>query len=84
LAKLGRKDAGEHRMHLVGMSGKEISILIHTVDVMDRVVPGGLLMASKDWPDLIVSEEDAWRINEILLTGGRPRRITSRAVPARE
>jgi hypothetical protein len=40
VAKLGRKDAVEHCMHLVGVSGKEISILVDTVDVINREVPG--------------------------------------------
>jgi hypothetical protein len=67
-AKLCRKDTGERHMHLVGVSSKEVSILVHTVRVIDRVVPGGPLLSSKDWPDMILSEEDALRINEILLT----------------
>jgi hypothetical protein len=66
VAKLGRKDAGERRIHLVGVDGKEISILVDTVSVIDRVVPGGPLLVGKDRPDMILSKEDALRINKML------------------
>jgi hypothetical protein len=58
-AKLGRKDAGERRMHLVGVDGRDISILVNTVSVIDRVVTGGPLLTNRDQPDMILSEEDA-------------------------
>ncbi len=68
-AKLGRKDAGERSMLLVGVDGREISILVDTVSVIDRVVPGRPLLTSRDQPDMILSEEDARYINKMLLTG---------------
>ncbi len=50
-AKLGRKDAGERCMHLVGVDSREISILVDTVSVIDRAVPGGPLLTGMDQPD---------------------------------
>jgi hypothetical protein len=56
-------------MNLVGGSGREISILVDTVDAIDRTVPGGPVMASNDQPNMILNEEAARHINEMLLTG---------------
>jgi hypothetical protein len=56
-------------MNLVDMSGKEISILVDTMDVIDQVVVDSMVLGSRDRPDMILSGEYVGHINEILLTG---------------
>jgi hypothetical protein len=68
-ARLGREDMEDHCMHLVAVDGREISIFVDTVDTIDRVMPGGPPLTDMGRPDMKLSEEDARRINKMLLTG---------------
>jgi hypothetical protein len=67
-AKLVKKDEGERRMNLVDRSWKEISILGDTVDVIDQVTPGSGILGVRDWLDMILGGEDAYRVDRLLLT----------------
>jgi hypothetical protein len=67
-AKLVKKDEGERRMNLVDGSWKEISILGDTVDVIDQVTPGSGILGVRDWLDMILGGEDAYRVDRLLLT----------------
>ncbi len=56
-------------MNLVDVSGKEISILVDTMDVIDQVVVDSMVLGSRDRPNMILSGEYVRHINEILLIG---------------